>query len=360
MKGVVWDGRTYQVVDDLGVRDPGPGEVEVTVGAAGLCHSDLAVITGTIPYPTPAVLGHEGAGTVSKLGPGVRGVAEGDRVVLTTLGNCGACAYCESGRPTMCRDTFGHRPQPFTWRGSAAYNFANTSCFAERIVVKANQCVPIPADVPLAAAALVGCGVLTGVGAALNRARVRTGSTVAVIGVGGIGLNVIQGSALAGAARIVAVDTNPAKEKIARRFGATDFVDPSGQDTAAAVLVAVGAPPGGGVDYAFECVGHPGLMRAAVDMLDWGGTCVILGVPPAGAELPLPINGMYLDKAVLGCRYGSSRPQLDVRTYVDLYRSGRLLLDELVTRTYPLDELTAAVHDLEAGDLARGVLTLTS
>ncbi|CUU56088.1 S-(hydroxymethyl)glutathione dehydrogenase / alcohol dehydrogenase [Parafrankia irregularis] len=358
LRGIVWDGSAYHVVDDLEVRPPGPGEVEVRMTAAGLCHSDLAVVRGTIPFPTPVVLGHEGAGVVSALGPGVTGLAEGEAVALTTLGNCGACEHCDAGQPTMCRSTFGRRPQPFTWRGTPTYNFANTSCFAERVVVAANQCVPVPDDVPAASAALLGCGVLTGVGAVLNRAQVRPGSTVAVIGVGGIGLNVIQGAALAGATRVVAVDTNPAKAELAYRFGATDFVDPSGRDTAGAVRDLLPADSTG-VDYSFECVGHPALARAAVDMLGWHGTAVLLGVPAEAAELSVPITDLYLDKSVMGCRYGSSRPQRDVRTYLGLYRGGRLLLDELVTRTYPLDAVGQAMHDLETGDLARGVLTFT-
>lgn len=350
MKGVVYDGNEAQVVDDLAIGDPGPNDVVVRIEAAGLCHSDVSVITGTIPFPTPVVLGHEGAGVVEAVGAAVTTVKEGDHVVLSTLGNCGACAACDAGRPTMCRATFGGRSQPFLWRDERAYQFANASVFSERTVVKAVQCVPIPKDVPFAAASLIGCGVLTGVGAVLHRARVPEGATVAVIGVGGIGLNVIQGAALAGAARIVAVDTNTRKEQIAREFGATDFVA-----DAAAVKDVVKR----GVDYAFECVGHVSLIRAAIDMLDWGGTCVMLGVPEATAEASFNVASMYLDKGVLGCRYGSSQPQRDVRRYVDLYRQGRLKLDELVTRTYPLADFTKAVHDLEAGELtARGVLTV--
>jgi S-(hydroxymethyl)glutathione dehydrogenase/alcohol dehydrogenase len=291
------------------------------------------------------VLGHEGAGVVEAVGSAVATVKEGDHVVLSTLGNCGACAACDSGRPTMCRATFGGRSQPFTWRDGRAYQFANASVFSERTVVKAVQCVPIPKDVPFSAASLIGCGVLTGVGAVLHRARVPEGATVAVIGVGGIGLNVIQGAALAVASRIVAVDTNTRKEEIAREFGATDFV---------ADVAAVKDVVKRGVDFSFECVGHVKLIRAAIDMLDWGGTCVMLGVPEASAEASYNVASMYLDKAVLGCRYGSSQPQRDVRRYVDLYR---LKLDELVTRTYPLADFAKAVHDLEAGELtARGVL----
>ncbi len=350
MRGVVYDGSEAQVVDDLSVGAPGPTQVLVRIEAAGLCHSDVSVVTGTIPFPTPVVLGHEGAGVVEAVGSAVTTVKEGDHVVLSTLGNCGACAACESGRPTMCRATFGGRSTPFRWHDAPAYQFANASVFSERTLVKASQCVRIPTDVPFAAASLIGCGVLTGVGAVLHRARVPEGATVAVIGVGGIGLNVIQGAALAGASRIIAVDTNTRKEQIAREFGATDFVG-----DVAAVKDIVKA----GVDFAFECVGHVKLIRAAVDMLDWGGTCVMLGVPEASAEVSLNVASMYLDKAVLGCRYGSSQPQRDVRRYVELYRAGRLRLDELVTRTYPLDDFSKAVHDLEAGELtARGVLNV--
>jgi S-(hydroxymethyl)glutathione dehydrogenase/alcohol dehydrogenase len=250
----------------------------------------------------------------------------------------------------MCRATFGSRPQPFTWRDQPAYAFANVSVFSERTVVKANQAVRIPSDVPFAAASLVGCGVLTGVGAVLQRARVQAGDRVLVIGVGGIGLNVIQGAALAGAGRIVAVDTNPRKKDIALQFGATEFVEST--DAAREVLKR-------GADFAFECVGHVALIRAAIELLDWGGTCVMLGVPEATAEASFNVASMYLDKSILGCRYGSSQPQRDIRRYVDLYRQGRLKLDELVSATYPLDDMKAAVHDLEAGDIAaRAVLTI--
>lgn len=349
MKGVVFDGANYELVDDLSVRDPEPGEVLVRIAAAGLCHSDLSVVNGTIPFPTPVVLGHEGAGVVERTGSGVTTVREGDHVVLATLGNCGACAHCDAGRPTMCRSTFGARPQPFTWRGQPAYSFANASVFSELTVVKANQCIPIPKDVPLASASLVGCGVLTGVGAVLQRAKVPVGATVAVIGVGGIGLNVIQGARLAGASRILAIDTNPRKGQLARDFGATDFLSDVG-----AIRDAIAS----GVDYSFECVGNIGLIRAAIDMLDWGGTCVLLGVPAVTAEAAFNVASMYLDKAILGCRYGSSQPQRDVRRYVELYRNGQLMLDELVTRTYPLADIGQAIHDMESGELARGVLTI--
>jgi S-(hydroxymethyl)glutathione dehydrogenase/alcohol dehydrogenase len=350
MRGVVYDGSDYQVVDGLSVKDPGPGEVAVRISSAGLCHSDLSVINGTIPFPTPVVLGHEGAGIVEAVGSEVTSVKEGDHVVLSTLGNCGACQYCDAGKPTMCRSTFGGRPQPFTWKGEPAYAFANASVFSERTVVKANQAVPIPKDVPLDAASLVGCGVLTGVGAVLQRARVPEGASALVIGVGGIGLNVIQGLALAGASTIIAVDTNPLKQDIASTFGATHFLEST---------EAVKEVTPNGVDFAFECVGHTKLIRAAIDLLDWGGTAVMLGVPGFMDEASFNVSSMYLDKAVLGCRYGSSQPQRDIRRYVELYQQGRLKLDELVSARYPLGDITKAVHAMESGELAaRGVLEI--
>jgi Zn-dependent alcohol dehydrogenase len=349
MRGVVFDGRQVQVVDDLAVREPGPGEVLVAIAAAGLCHSDLSVVDGTIPFPVPVVLGHEGAGVVEAVGAGVTHVAPGDHVALSTLANCGTCAECDRGRPTMCRQAIGRPGKPFT-RGAAdlVHQFAANSAFAERTVVKAVQAVRIPKDIPLESAALIGCGVLTGVGAVLNRARVDRGDSVVVIGTGGIGLNVLQGARLAGALRIVAVDANPAKEEMARQFGATDFLTST---KGVKDILPTGA------DHAFECVGRVELIRQAIDLLDRHGQAVLLGVPPAAAEASFLVSSLYLDKSVLGCRYGSSRPQRDIALYAELYRQGRLLLDELVTAVYPVEDFAKARADAEAGRVARAVLT---
>lgn len=348
MRGVLFDGTQVQVVDDLEVRDPGPGEVQVAISAAGLCHSDLSVVDGTIPFPVPVVLGHEGAGVVEAVGAGVTHVVPGDHVALSTLANCGTCAECDRGRPTMCRKAIGRPGQPFARGGRPVFQFASNSAFAERTVVKAVQAVRIPKDIPLPSAALIGCGVLTGVGAVLNRARVDRGDSVLVIGTGGIGLNVIQGARIAGALRIVAVDANPAKEAMARQFGATDFL---GSVEGVRDLLPTG------VDHAFECVGRVELIRAAVDLLDRHGQAVLLGVPSATAEASFLVSSMFLDKAILGCRYGASRPQRDIPIYAELYRQGRLFLDELVTETYPVEDFEKAVGDAEAGKVARGVLT---
>ncbi|MEV4446345.1 MULTISPECIES: Zn-dependent alcohol dehydrogenase [Streptomyces] len=348
MRGVIFDGKRTQVVDDLEIRDPGPGEVQVAISAAGLCHSDLSVVDGTIPFPVPVVLGHEGAGVVEAVGAGVGHVRPGDHVALSTLANCGACAECDRGRPTMCRKAIGMPRQPFARGGRPLYQFASNSAFAERTVVKAVQVVRIPKDIPLPSAALIGCGVLTGVGAVLNRARVDRGDTVLVIGTGGIGLNVLQGARIAGALKIVAVDANPAKEAVARRFGATHFLTST---EAVKDILPTGA------DHAFECVGRVELIRQAIDLLDRHGQAVLLGVPPATAEASFLVSSMYLDKSILGCRYGSSRPQRDIALYADLYREGRLLLDELVTQTYPVEDFDKAAQDAEGGRVARAVLT---
>ncbi|MFI9752794.1 Zn-dependent alcohol dehydrogenase [Streptomyces collinus] len=348
MRGVIFDGKQVRVVTDLEVREPGPGEVRVAVSAAGLCHSDLSVVNGTIPFPVPVVLGHEGAGVVEAVGGGVTHVAPGDHVALSTLANCGTCAECDRGRPTMCRQAIGRPGRPFRHDGSTVHQFASNSAFAERTVVKAVQAVRIPDDIPPASAALIGCGVLTGVGAVLNRARVDHGDSVLVIGTGGIGLNVLQGARLAGAGRIVAVDANPAKEEAARRFGATDFL--TSTEGVRELLPT-------GVDHAFECVGRVELIRQAIDALDRHGQAILLGVPPATAEASFRVSSMYLDKSILGCRYGSSRPQRDIALYAGLYRQGRLLLDELVSRTYPVEDFEKAAADAEAGRVARAVLT---
>jgi S-(hydroxymethyl)glutathione dehydrogenase/alcohol dehydrogenase len=354
VKGIVWSG-ALEVRDDVEVRDVRADEVRVRVGAAGLCHSDVSVIDGTIPFPTPVVLGHEGAGVVEAVGSAVSKVAVGDHVVITTLGNCGQCAACDRGQPTHCRDTAGRLRAPFRVGGDKAFQFANAGVFTESTVVNQTQAVVIDSDVPLTSACLIGCAVVTGVGAVLNRARPTHGQSAVVIGVGGIGLNVIQGLALAHALPVVAVDTNPAKESAARQFGATHFICAGPEvDTVAAVKEI--CPDG--VDFAFECVGHPALIRTAVDVLDWGGSCVLLGVPKLGTEASFVVQSLYQDKSILGCRYGATRPHHDIPMLVELYKAGRLKLDELVSATYPVADVQRALDDMHEGRLNRGVLTL--
>jgi Zn-dependent alcohol dehydrogenase len=348
------------------VREPGPKEVAVSIAAAGVCHSDLSVIDGTIPWKPPAVLGHEGAGVVLSVGSAVRSVKPGDHVVIATLASCGACRACSTGHPTWCRRSLGNVSEPFTYKGEPASNFAAASVFAETTIVSEVQAVKIPDDVPFTSACLIGCGVLTGVGAVLNRAKVAPGETAAVFGVGGVGLNVIQGLRISGATRIIAVDTVAAKEDLARQFGATHFVDASAGDATAQVLAltppdaqsAAGArSPLGGVTWSFDCVGHPAVLRSALDCLDWGGNAVAIGIPARGTEVAVDVNALaYVDRGLLGCRYGSARPHHDIPLMVDLYKSGQLLLDELVSLTRPLEAFREVVEEMHTGRVARGVL----
>lgn len=354
MKGILFDEGALVVADDLELRDLRPGEVKVEIQAAGVCHSDVSVIDGTIPFPTPVVLGHEGAGIVTELGQGVTELEVGDHVVLSTLSNCGSCAACDSGRPTHCRESIGKMSAPFRQADRKVLQFANIGAFTRQTIVKARQAVPISKEVPWEVASLLGCGVITGVGAVFNRAKVTHGQSVLVIGVGGIGLNVIQGAMLADALPIVAIDTNPKKADLAKQFGATHFIDASQVDASEAVKEI--CP--NGVDVSFECVGHPALIRQSIDLLDWGGTCVILGVPKLGTEAAFQVSTLYNDKTIMGCRYGAGRPHKDIPLFVDLYLAGRLKLDALVTRTYPLDDIQQTIDDMHHGDLARGVLKL--
>ncbi|CAN5793741.1 alcohol dehydrogenase catalytic domain-containing protein [soil metagenome] len=353
MKAIVWTGE-LEVRTDVELRDLRAHEVRVRIHAAGLCHSDVSVVDGTIPFPTPVVMGHEGAGVVEEVGAAVRKVAVGDHVVLTTLGNCGACDACDRGQPTHCRDTMGKLRAPFTVAGDRAFQFANAGVFAEHTVVSETQAVVIDPEVPLASASLIGCAVLTGAGAVLNRAKPRPGQSALIIGIGGIGLNVLQGLALSVAAPIIAVDTNPAKEAAARQFGATHFIA-AGPDVDTAEAVKEICPLG--VDFAFECVGHPALIRQSIDLLDWGGSCVLLGVPKLGAEAAFVVNSLYNDKSILGCRYGSARPHHDIPLFVELYRAGKLKLDELVSATYAPERVQDALDAMHAGTLNRAVLT---
>lgn len=355
MRAIVWDGE-LALRDDVDATEPGPREVLVRIHHAGLCHSDISVINGTIPFPTPVVLGHEGAGIVEAVGSAVSKVRVGDHVVLTTLGNCGQCSACDRGEPTLCKSSFGSLAQRFQIAGEPVYQFANSGVFAERTVVNEHQAIVIDPRVPLSSASLIGCAVVTGAGAVLNRARVRPGETVVVIGAGGIGQSVIQAARISHASRIVVADTNPRKQAVAEAFGATDFIDSSATPDLVAAVKDLGLPDG--VDHAFECVGHPDLVRASIDVLDWGGTCTLLGVPRLGTEASFMIAGLYNNKSILGCRYGATRPHHDIPLLVQLYLDGRFQLDEMVSRNYDLADIDDAIADLDAGELNRGVLDL--
>ena len=366
MRGIVYDGETTELVDGLELVGPGPRDVVVEVAAAGLCHSDLSYMSGLYPVPSPAVCGHEAAGVVVEVGEAVTNVRSGDHVVIATLAACGMCEACGDGRPTACSATLGRTRKPFTLEGEPIHTFASTSAFAERTLVGDMQCVKIPKDVPLTSAALVGCGVVTGVGAVLNRANVRRGQSAVVFGVGGVGLNVIQALRIQGATTIIAVDTVVGKESLARQFGATHFVDGNSEDLVAQVgaIMPAGSRAdrgwfnSGGVDWAFDCVAHPSVTWNALECLDWEGTVVVIGVASQTAEF----KGLYsrltqVDRGIIGCRYGTISPHRDIPRIIEMYRTGDLMLDELVTASYPVEQWREAVHELESGAVARGVIT---
>ena len=351
-------------IEDLELAPPGPGEVAVRLHASGVCHSDWNVVSGATANPLPVVLGHEGAGVVEETGADVTTVAPGDHVVLSWLPSCGSCFFCVQGRPSLCEwstpamlaGTLPDGTTRLSLDGEPVFHYSFLSTFAERCIVPEASCVPIRPDAPLEVAALVGCAVMTGIGAAINRARVEPGSTVVVFGAGGVGLSAVLGAQLAGAGTIVAVDPVPLKRDLATDLGATHTVDPAAEDTVEAVRTVTG---GRGADYAFDAAGVPGVVATAYEAVRRGGMVVAIGIPPEGAEAALPGTSLPREeKIVTGSLYGSSRPHVDMPLVLDLYMAGRLDLDRLVSRTYGLDEVNDAFAAMNAGEVARAVLAL--
>jgi len=352
-------------VQDLELAPPGPGEVLVRLGASGVCHSDLNAIDGTAPTRTPAVLGHEGAGVVEAIGAGVERVRPGDHVALSWAPSCGECEECLRNLPQLCSAAWPAMGRGGLLDGTTrlsrnrepVYHYSLLSTFAEACVVPERSCVPIARDVPFAIAGLVGCAVTTGVGAVWRTAGVRPGERVAVIGCGGVGLSALMAAVVAGAEPIVAVDAAPAKLDLARGFGATEAVlwTGSSEGTAEAIREA----SGGGVDYAIEATGRPEAMLAAFLSTRARGAAVLIGIPREDAILPLPALSIpRLERRVLGSIYGSSRPERDFGLTLDLYRSGRLPLDRLVSHRLPLDEVGRAFELMSSGEAVRVVLNL--
>jgi len=350
-------------VEEVELAPPGAGEVSVCLHASGVCHSDWNTVSGATPNPLPAVLGHEGAGVVEEVGEGVASVAAGNHVVLSWLPACGRCFFCRAGRVNLCSVAMpamldGALPGGvirLSSRGAPVHHYSFLSTFAERTVVPEASCVRIRRDAPLAVAALVGCAVMTGIGAAINRARVTPGSTAVVFGAGGVGLSVVQGCRLAGALHIVAIDPLPLKRGLALELGATHAVEDG------ALPLARELTDGRGADYAFVAAGVPALVRRAFDALRLGGTLVCIGLPAEGTEVVLPGPELVRqEKIVTGSLYGSCNPHTDMPLVLDLFMAGRLELDRLVSKTYGLDEINGAFADMTAGSVARGVIELAS
>jgi len=353
---------TDLVVEHIECQQPQAGEVLVRIAASGVCHSDLHVLHGTQSSPLPVVLGHEGAGVVEAVGPDVKRVKVGDHVVLSWTPYCGQCAYCQSGHPNLCEVVYAKMgtgllmdgTSRLSRAGKALYHYSFISSFAEYCVVPESGCVVIERDIPLDKAALVGCAVMTGVGAALNTAHVQPGSVAAVIGAGGVGLNAIQGARLAGAVSIIAIDVNPTKLARARVFGATHLINATEVNAVATVR---DLTKGMGADYTFEAVGRPETMRQCWEMARPGGTVVMVGIAPQGSELTLPANRVVREeRRLMGSFYGSARPHIDMPMILDLYMAGKLMLDELVTHHYSLEQINEAIHSLESGEAIRPVI----
>jgi Zn-dependent alcohol dehydrogenase len=349
------------VVETITVDPPERGEVMVKLGACGVCHSDLSATNGTIPLPPPLVLGHEAAGEVIAVGEGVAGLAVGDHVVSSFIYMCGKCRFCSMGRPVLCVDqgkalttlpdgTLRTRDA----QGKPLNIFSGCGVMAEYATLHVDNVVKIDPKIPLDRAALVGCAVTTGVGAVFNTARVVPGASVAVFGCGGVGLNVIQGAAIAGAGRIVAIDAMESKLELARKFGATDaLLAKPGEDLTKAIKKLTG----GGADYAFECVGSGELAAAAYKAIGRGGVAVVVGVAKPGDSTAVRTMTLpFEEKTLTGSYFGSCVPRIDFPRMLGLYMQGKLKLDELITRRYRIDEAPQAFADLESGRNARGVI----
>ncbi len=369
LAAVLYEASKPLVIEEVEVLPPQAGEVTVRMKAAGVCHSDLHVMKGDLPMPAPIILGHEGAGVVEEVGAGVTSVAPGDHVIPIWRASCGRCDYCMQGKPALCdmgtamRFT-GFMPDGQTRfrsaAGQAIRHYAGVSTFSSLSTMPEAAVVKIDPDFPLWKAALIGCGVITGVGAVIHAAAVKPGATVAVYGCGGIGLNIIQGARLVSARQIIAVDTVAGKEGHARGMGATDFIHAAGSGSGGGCdpVQAVKALTGGrGVDYAFEAVGLPLPIEQAYDSVRKGGTCVVSGICRADARAAINVNQLvYAEKTLKGTLYGSARPRVDLITLMSMHRAGSLRLDELLTRTYPLQEINEAYAALERGEVARSLI----
>jgi S-(hydroxymethyl)glutathione dehydrogenase / alcohol dehydrogenase len=356
MKAAIFHGPHKPLtIEDVEIDKPMANEVLVRVVASGVCHSDLHFVDGYYPFPEPAILGHEAAGIVEAVGPMVDEFKPGDHVIACLSVFCGRCDYCLTGRTHLC----GSRPvrpkdapPKFLWQGKPVAQFANLSAYAEKMLVHHNAIVKIRDDMPLDRAALIGCGVTTGVGAALNTARIEPGSSVAVYGCGGVGLAVIQGARIGGARMIIAVDVHEKKLATARELGATHVVDASKGDP----VQAIRDMTGGGVDYAFEAIGLKKAAEQSFECLRPGGTATVVGMIPVGQKIELEGSVFLREKRIQGCSMGSNRFKVDMPRYIDLYLQGRLRLDEMITRRMKLDEVNEAFRAMKAGEVARSVL----
>jgi S-(hydroxymethyl)glutathione dehydrogenase/alcohol dehydrogenase len=352
MRAAVLEADGKLGVGEVTIEDPRPGEVLVRVTDCGVCHSDLSVIDGGLPAPTPSVLGHEAAGVVEAVGPGVTRLRPGDKAVLTPLPSCGRCYFCTRGQPTLCAEhsaalftsTRNDGTSPLSRGGEVVYRGLAMGAWAEYVVLPEAGVIPVPDDTDLAEACVIGCAVQTGVGAVLETARVEEGATVLVLGAGGIGIAVTQGARLAGAATIVVADPVAERRDAALRFGATHVVDPADNDVTTFCFDLTGV----GIDYAFEAAGQAALLEQAIAAIRPGGTVVGVGAPPfeQGISIPAVVGFTATEKRLVGCLLGTVNAHRDIPRFLALARAGRLDLGAMITDRYPLDEVGTAVDNL--------------
>jgi S-(hydroxymethyl)glutathione dehydrogenase/alcohol dehydrogenase len=345
-------------IEDISIDSPGPGEVLLKTSASGICHSDLHVIEGGLPMPPPCVLGHEPAGIVEEVGAGVTDFTPGDHVIGCLSSFCGVCKFCTAGRPYLCPTQFEGRPMDAKPRltdgsGTPLLQFANLSSFAEKMLCPERSLVKIRDDMPLDRASLIGCGVTTGLGAALNTVNIPAGASVVIIGCGGVGLAAIQGARITGAGKIIAIDAQAWKFDIARQLGATDCIDASDGDA----LTAVHDLTGGGADFVFECIGLVPTVQQAVQMTGRGGTTVLVGVVPVMETVAIsPADLVLQEKNITGSYMGSNRFRFDMPKYIEFYLDGRLHLDEMISSRIPLEDINDAFDLMRKGEAARQVI----
>jgi S-(hydroxymethyl)glutathione dehydrogenase / alcohol dehydrogenase len=343
-------------IEDVQIGKPGPREVLVRTVAAGVCHSDLHFMEGKYRTALPTVLGHESAGIVEQVGAEVRLVKPGDHVITCLSAYCGHCEQCLTGHMSLCDGADTQRGEAEEPRLSASpgdmHQFLNLSSFAEQMLIHEHACVAIRKDMPLDRAALLGCAVTTGIGAVIHTAGVRPGETVAVIGCGGVGLSTINGAAIAGAGRIIAIDAVASKANLAKHFGATDFIDASQGDARKQVLEMTG----GGVHHSFEAIGLKPTTEMAFRMLRRGGTATIVGMIPIGTTIELHGPEFLTEKRIQGCMMGSNRFPIDMPRFVDFYMAGKLKLDEMISRRIKLDQVNEAFTEMKTGEIARSVI----
>ena len=356
-------GQPLVVRDDIEIADPGPGQVRVKVAHCGVCHSDVSIADGTFPSAVPIVLGHEAAGTVDAVGPNVTTVGVGDPVVLSAVPPCGKCYWCVRDESALCVDSLGIQTNTFpdgttglSRGGETVYRGVNVAGFAEYVVAQETGAVKIPADVPLEVACVIGCAVQTGVGAVLNTARVEEGATVLVMGLGGIGLSVVQGARVAGATRIIGSDPVAERRDAAKSFGATDLLDPTSEDVVARAREITEV----GVDYAFETAGHASLVEAGLAAARNGGTVVCVGAAPIDQSITVTpaVLLTITEKKLIGCVLGSCNSLREIPRLIALWQAGRLDLESLITARRPLSEINEAMDDLRAGRGIRTVLNI--